>query len=172
MAQGDNLAPRLTAVGRSSLALRWRAKSAGWLRASTKTPAYRAEAASRRAAAISLLQRFRLGPFAAARPSSLPFGRRRLLQLAAAAATGPLVLMLDEPSGRMQPDEVEDLEAVVAEMRDSGVGILLVAHDVRLLRRLADRLTVLSEGRVLATGPVDDVLRDEAVRRAYLGSVA
>jgi len=101
--------------------------------------------------------------------TSLDSAEQRLLQLARAVATGAPALLVDEPAAGMSSEQRRRLGDVLRALADSGRGVLLVEHDLRLVGRVADRVTVLAEGRVLASGTPDDVRRDEQVRRAYLG---
>jgi len=84
-------------------------------------------------------------------------------------ATGAPALLVDEPAAGMSAEQRRRLGDVLRDLADSGRGVLLVEHDLRLVGRVADRVTVLAEGRVLATGSAEAVRRDEHVRRAYLG---
>lgn len=102
-------------------------------------------------------------------PRQLTSGDQRLLQIARAVATGAQVLLLDEPAAGMTADERVRLAAVLRRLAGNGAAVLLVEHDVRLVGEVADRVTVLDQGRVLATGSPDEVRADPAVRRAYLG---
>lgn len=105
----------------------------------------------------------------AADPRRLTTGDQRLLQIARAVATGAQVLMLDEPAAGMTADERRRLGSVVRRLAGHGAAVLLVEHDMRLVGEVADRVTVLAAGRVLTTGPADEVRSDPAVHRAYLG---
>src|SRR4051812_30467906 len=104
--------------------------------------------------------------------TSLDSAEQRLLQLARAVATGAPALLVDEPAAGMSVEQRRRLGDVLRALADSGRGVLLVEHDLRLVGRVADRVTVLAEGRVLASGAPDEVRRDEHVRRAYLGDSA
>src|SRR4051812_13857800 len=101
--------------------------------------------------------------------TSLDSAEQRLLQLARAVATGAPALLVDEPAAGMSAEQRQRLGDVLRALADSGRGVLLVEHDLRLVGRVADRVTVLAEGRVLASGTAEEVRRDEHVRRAYLG---
>jgi ABC-type branched-subunit amino acid transport system ATPase component len=93
------------------------------------------------------------------------------LQIARTAATGARVLLLDEPAAGMRPDERVTLERVLRRLAsDDGRAVLVVEHDLRLVARAADTVTVLDEGRVIASGTPDEVVADTAVRRVYLGT--
>ena len=101
----------------------------------------------------------------------LDSAEQRLLQLARAVATGAPALLLDEPAAGMSAPERERLGQTLRRLAGSGRGVLLVEHDMALVGRVADRVTVLAAGQVLATGTPEEIRRDPAVRRAYLGSV-
>jgi branched-chain amino acid transport system permease protein len=102
-------------------------------------------------------------------PGRLTSGDQRLLQIARAVATGAQVLLLDEPAAGMTADERSRLTAVLRTLAGNGSAVLLVEHDMRLVGEVADEVTVLDQGRVLATGTPTEVRADPAVRRAYLG---
>lgn len=95
---------------------------------------------------------------------------QRLVQLARALASSPRVLLLDEPSAGMTAADADRLRSVLVRLRDDGLTVVVVEHNLRLVRALADRVTVLDAGEVVAEGAVDEVARDEAVRAAYLGA--
>lgn len=147
-----------------------RARSAPWavLRHLLATPSSRA--AAEHAAAVAALRDTGLEHLVGADPQRLAGGDQRLLQLARAVATGARVLLVDEPAAGMTAQERARLAAVLRRLAGSGVAVLLVEHDMRLVGEVADRVTVLDVGRVLASGPVDVVRADPEVRRAYLGA--
>ncbi|MDX6217290.1 MAG: branched-chain amino acid transport system ATP-binding protein livM, partial [Frankiales bacterium] len=112
-----------------------------------------------------------LGHVIGADPQRLTSGDQRLLQVARAVATGASALLLDEPAAGMTGDERARLRAVLRHLAHRGTAVLLVEHDMRLVGEVADRVTVLHQGRVLACGTPDQVRSDPAVRRAYLGTL-
>ena len=101
--------------------------------------------------------------------ANLSHGEHRQLEIAMALATGPRMFLLDEPMAGMGPDESARMIALLGELKREQT-ILLIEHDMDAVFRLADRITVLVDGRVIASGAPDDVRADAAVRQAYLGS--
>lgn len=100
---------------------------------------------------------------------ALAHGEQRQLEVALALATSPRLLLLDEPMAGMGPDESARMVTLIEGLRDS-LTIILIEHDMDAVFRLADRVSVLVYGRVLATGSADVVRSDPVVRQAYLGS--
>ena len=102
---------------------------------------------------------------------ALPYGMQKLVELGRALCMEPQVLLLDEPVAGMTADERRRVAAVVAGVRDSlGISIVLVEHDMGVVMRLADAVTVLDFGRRIAGGTPDEVQNDPAVVQAYLGA--
>jgi sulfate-transporting ATPase len=107
------------------------------------------------------------------RPTELSYGQRRLVAIARALATGPLMLLLDEPAAGLDPTETSELGSLLRAVASLwGVGILLVEHDVEMVMAIADRVTVLDFGSVIAQGEPPTVRDDPAVVAAYLGTDA
>ena len=117
-----------------------------------------------------LLDQIGLRPVANRAMESLTLGYGRLVELGRALMTRPSLLLLDEPSSGLDQDESLALAGVLERMRrERGTAVLLVEHDLAMVERLASRLYVLDFGRLIASGPQEEVLADPAVRKAYLG---
>ncbi len=126
-------------------------------------------AALRRAARAMLIE-LGIADIADRRAATLPYGIRRRLEIARALATRPTFLLLDEPAAGANEAESDELRELIAELRQRyGLGLLVVEHDLRLIMRVADRITVLNEGQRIADGTASDVSANAAVLEAYLG---
>ena len=101
---------------------------------------------------------------------ALSHGERRQLELALALARRPKVLLLDEPTAGMSPAETERITALIAGL-DRSLTVLIVEHDMDVVFRLADRISVLHEGRTIAEGTPDEIRGDRQVHDVYLGKV-
>jgi branched-chain amino acid transport system ATP-binding protein len=104
---------------------------------------------------------------------NLPYGDQRRLEIARAVATGPQILLLDEPNAGMNPSETAGLLRLIRRLRDElGLTIVLIAHDIPLVMNLCERIQVLNYGRLIAEGPPALVRNNPEVIAAYLGQAA
>ncbi|MCL4765049.1 MAG: ABC transporter ATP-binding protein [Hyphomicrobiaceae bacterium] len=110
-----------------------------------------------------------LRPRADEMAGSLPYGELRLLEVAIALAANPKLLLLDEPVSGMNPTETTDFMKTLARIRDLGITVLLVEHDMKMVMGVSDRVVVLNQGRIIANGPPAAIQLDSEVIRAYLG---
>jgi len=117
----------------------------------------------------AILERFDLTQQAASRVRELPMGIQRRVEVARAFATGPRLLLLDEPAAGLTHGEAEAFAGMVRGVRDAGVTVVVIEHNMTFAMQLAERMYVLVHGRVIAEGPPDAVREDPAVIAAYLG---
>ncbi|WP_063732294.1 ABC transporter ATP-binding protein [Streptomyces sp. RTd22] len=129
----------------------------------------RAEAASK-ARAMELLEFTGLAAKADHLSRNLPYGEQRKLEIARALASDPGLLLLDEPTAGMNPQETRATEELVFAIRDTGTAVLVIEHDMRFIFNLCDRVAVLVQGEKLVEGSSDVVQSDERVIAAYLGT--
>ena len=131
----------------------------------------RREAAARDKS-LDILDFFGLGERAEEPADSLPHGLQRVLGVAVAFAADPKLLLLDEPFTGMNPEETRQMMEIARQVRDRGVTLLLVEHDMQAVMGLCDRITVLNFGKLLTEGTPDEVRRHPDVIEAYLGAAS
>jgi len=142
---------------------------AGLLRVAFRTPGARAEEALIRREAAQWLDFVGLGAFADRPAGSLPCGQQKLLEIARALATEPKLLLLDEPAAGLNIRETEDLGQLLFQIRDQGVTMILVEHDMSLVMEVSDEVFVLDYGRKVAEGPAREIQNNPDVIAVYLG---
>ena len=116
-----------------------------------------------------LLAEFSLGHLRRAPALALSGGERRRVEIARALASDPSFMLLDEPLAGIDPINVADIRALVAHLKDRGIGVLITDHNVRDTLDIIDRAYILHEGQVLMEGPPNEIVAHEGVRRVYLG---
>ena len=152
-------------VGRYS-----RTKS-GFISSGLRLPSVFAEERETKQRSIEILDYVGLGVRMAETASNLPLGDQRMLEIARALATEPRLMLLDEPAAGLNIRETRELGKMIVRLRDEKkITILLVEHDMDLVMRISDNVTVLNFGEVIATGSPSEIQKDLAVVAAYLGT--
>ena len=149
---------------------RHRLSRAGFLAGALHLPWARSEEEEIRAKALEALELVGLGYYAQQAAAVLPLGLKRLLEIARALASEPRLLLLDEPASGLDPVETERLEELILTLREKGLTILLVEHDMALTMEVADEIAVLNYGRLIADGPPRAIQKNPEVIAAYLGT--
>jgi ABC-type branched-subunit amino acid transport system ATPase component len=119
--------------------------------------------------ALEVLEFLDLAPLSEARAGELAYGDQRRLAIGVALAGQPQLLMLDEPAAGLNPAESRELRQLIGRIREQGVTVLLVEHDMSVVMHLADRVVVLDSGRKIAEGRPKEIRHDPEVIRVYLG---
>jgi neutral amino acid transport system ATP-binding protein len=131
---------------------------------------WRAQEADITERAESLLARFNLAHMRDEYAGSLSGGQRKLLEMARALMTNPTLVMLDEPMAGVNPALKQILNAHIRDLRDQGMTVLFVEHDMDMVHDISDWVVVMAEGRIIAEGTPDDISKNPAVIDAYLGA--
>lgn len=141
----------------------------GFLSAGLRLPGMRREERQILESARSYLDFVGLRDEADLAAGALPLGKQKLLEIARGLATEPRLLLLDEPAGGLNMRETEELGELIQRIRETGVTIMLVEHDMNLIMEISDRILVLHYGNFLASGPPATIKDNPAVVEAYLG---
>jgi branched-chain amino acid transport system ATP-binding protein len=143
--------------------------TAGPFTSIVRGPKYRHEEEATRARAQELLEFVGLGRATELLARNMPYGDQRRLEIARALATDPRVLLLDEPTAGMNPLETRQASDLVFKIRDSGLAVVVIEHDMRFIFNLCDRVLCLVRGEALVEGSPSEVQSDPRVIEAYIG---
>jgi branched-chain amino acid transport system ATP-binding protein len=144
--------------------------SAGALTAVLRGPKFRREERATRARAQELLEFVGLGKSAEHLARNMPYGDQRRLEIARALATDPKLILLDEPTAGMNPQETRQASDLIFKIRDSGLSVVVIEHDMRFIFNLCDRVLCLVRGEALVEGTPGEVQSDPRVIEAYIGT--
>ncbi len=142
---------------------------AGLVSATLMTPAYRAEEKHLREQADILAARLGLDLFADSPADALSYGDQRRVEIARALATHPKLILLDDPTAGMNAAETARLGELILSLRDEGLTVLVIEHDMTFISQVCDRVIVLNFGEVIASGTTEEIKTNPLVIEAYLG---
>ncbi|WP_374477829.1 ABC transporter ATP-binding protein [Zoogloea sp.] len=142
------------------------------VKAALRLPSITRRDAELRGEALELMRFVGLEKYAEARADSMPYGALKRLEIARALAMKPRVIFLDEPAAGLNPKETIEVDELVRKVADSGITVVLVEHDMKMVMNLSDRILVLDYGKKLAEGTGEEVRRNPDVIAAYLGAHA
>ncbi|WP_167153980.1 ABC transporter ATP-binding protein [Streptomyces sp. MBT27] len=167
--QNIRLFPNMTVLENVLVGRHTRTKEGLWS-ALLRLPGFKKAENASRERAMELLEFTGLADKADHLSRNLPYGEQRKLEIARALASEPGLLLLDEPTAGMNPQETRAAEELIFAIRDQGIAVLVIEHDMRFIMNLCDRVSVLVQGEKLVEGTPDTVQADERVIAAYLGT--
>jgi len=142
---------------------------AGFVQAMLRLPGARREEREIREKSMDILKLLGIDDLAGQEASSLPFGKQRIVEFARALATEPVLLLLDEPAAGLNIYETAHISDMITTIRERGVTVLVIEHDMSLVMNISDEITVLSSGKKIAEGVPSEIQRNPEVIRVYLG---
>lgn len=167
--QNIRLFTELTVVENVMIAYHCRLRSS-FFGAAFRLPLYRREEKMMFDGAMDFLREVGLEKLAREQAGSLPYGMQRRLEIARALATGPELLLLDEPAAGMNPNETQELLQLILYLRKKyGLTVFLIEHDMKFVMQLCERIQVLDYGTTIASGTPEEIQKNERVIEAYLG---
>ncbi len=161
----------MTALDNVMVGAHWWMKQRVWDGA-LRTPRARSEERSVEEWAYDLLDQLGIARYAGSYARELPYGLQRRLEIARALATHPRLLLLDEPAAGLNPQEKKELMALIARLREEGLTIFLIEHDMKVVMEISDRIVVLDHGEKITEGVPQEVRNNPQVIEAYLGQGA
>jgi ABC-type branched-subunit amino acid transport system ATPase component len=166
--QGIELFNQMTVLENVMVGLHTKSRS-GIIASAFKLPRQVREERHIRERAARWLEFTGIGDMAHTKAANLPFGKGRLLEIARAMALDPHIILMDEPAAGLNSRETSDLAVMIKKIKDSGVTVVLVEHDMELVMDICNRIVVLNLGSKLAEGTPREIQEDEKVITAYLG---
>lgn len=142
---------------------------AGFAQAMLRSPRARREEREIREKSMDILKLLGIEGLAGQEATSLPFGKQRIVEFARALATEPVLLLLDEPAAGLNIYETAQISDMITTIRERGVTVLVIEHDMSLVMNISDEITVISSGKKIAEGAPSDIQRNPEVIRVYLG---
>jgi branched-chain amino acid transport system ATP-binding protein len=166
--QGIELFSQMTVLENVMVGLHTKSRC-GIIASALKLPGHLREERRIRERAASWLEFTGITDLASTEAANLPFGKGRLLEIARAMAMEPHIILMDEPAAGLNSRETSDLAVLIKKIKDSGVTVALVEHDMELVMEICNRIVVLNLGNKLAEGTPREIQEDEKVITAYLG---